>query len=421
MTCGLPLAYGEDWPEWRGRGRTGVWNESGIVERLPAQLTPAWRTPIRGGYSGPSVAAGRVYVTDYANGVERALCLSGKTGKIEWMREWPVSYIGLDYASGPRATPTVDGDRVYVLGAMGNLLCLRTASGEIVWQRDYRKEFGTVVPAWGMSAAPLIYRDLAIAVPGGKTSGKIAAFDKLTGAERWRALSSEETEPGYSQPLLINAGGRDQLIMWHAGAVTSFDPLTGRIFWEHPFKIHMNTPIATPVQSGPHLLVSAFFQGARLFRLDSAKPDAELVWRGQSESERATDTIHALMASPIIDGDHLYGICNYGQLRCLERATGKRVWESMAATKEQARNVSAFLVRHGERTVIFNDRGELIFARLTPKGYKEISRTELIKPTSKPGARRERNAVAWAHPAFANRAVIARNDEEIIRVNLEQR
>jgi outer membrane protein assembly factor BamB len=258
------------------------------------------------------------------------------TGRIEWTREWPVSYSGLDYGSGPRATPTVDGDRVYVLGAMGNLLCLRTATGEVIWHRDYRRDFQTVVPAWGMSAAPLVYKDMVIAVPGGKNGAKVTAFDKLTGAERWRALSTDETEPGYSQPMLIRAGGREQVIIWHAGAVSSLDPRTGHIFWEHPFKIHMSTPIATPVWSGGHLLVSAFFQGTRLFRLNDSRPDAELVWRGMSESERATDTIHALMASPLIAGEHIYGVCNYGQLRCVERATGKRVWESQAATGEQA-------------------------------------------------------------------------------------
>ena len=407
-----------DWPEWRGAGRTGVWTETGIVDRLPAELTPVWRTPVRGGFSGPAVSEGAVYLTDFDGKFERALRLDERTGSVRWERQWEASYRGIDYPAGPRATPTVDGGLVLAQGAGGDLVCLKAAGGEIVWRKDFRKEYGTVIPAWGMSGAPIVHGGLVIAVVGGRPDAKLVAFDRATGAERWRALAGEESEPGYSQPFLTRAGGRDQLILWHAGAVSSVDPATGKVYWEHPFKIHMSTPIATPVRAGPFLLVSAFFQGSRLFRLSETAPAAELVWRGMSESERNTDTIHALMASPVIDGDYVYGVCNYGQLRCLDARTGKRVWESQQATVEMGRNVSAFLVGHGRRTILFNDRGELIFANLSPKGYQELSRAKLIRPTSKAGSRRELGAVVWAHPAFANRHVIARNDEEIIRVSL---
>ncbi len=414
---GPALAPAADWPEWRGSGRRGEWTETGIVERLPDKLEPVWRVPVPPGYSGPSVQSGRVFVTGYENGAERALAFDELTGRRLWTRDWPANYRGLEYAVGPRATPTADGDLVVVFGAVGNLLCLRAATGEPVWTKDARADYAAPLPAWGLTAAPLVHGRLLIAVMGGK-SGKVVAFDKTTGAEVWRALGGDDSEPGYSQPLLIRAGGRDQLIVWHAGALTSLDPDSGKPLWEHPFKIIMSTPIATPVQAGPFLLVSAFFQGARLFRLDDAAPGAELVWRGKSDSERNTDTIHALMASPLIDGDHIYGVCNYGQLRCLKTATGERVWESQAATVELGRNVTAYLVRHGGRTVIFNDRGELIFARLTPSGYQEQSRARLIEPDSKAGSRRELGAVVWAHPAFANRHAIARNGREMVRVDL---
>jgi outer membrane protein assembly factor BamB len=123
----------------------------------------------------------------------------------------------------------------------------------------------------------------------------------------------------------------------------------------------------------------------------------------------------------VIDGDYVYGICALGQLRCLRRDTGERVWETQAVTVERARNASAWIVRHGDRVFISNDRGELIIARLRPTGYEEISRAKMIKPTSTPGARRELGAVNWSHPAYANRHVIARNDEEVIRVSLDAR
>jgi outer membrane protein assembly factor BamB len=411
-------AVAADWPEWRGQGRRGVWTEDGIIDKLPAQLRPVWRAPVGAGYSGPAVAGGRVFVTDYAEGRERLLSFEESTGRLVWSRDWEADYRGIDYASGPRATPTIDAGLVFVQGAAGALRCYDAWEGELRWSHDYRREFDTQVPAWGMSAAPLAHKGMVIAVVGGRRDAKVVAFHRRTGTEIWRALSSSDSEPGYSQPMLARVGDSEQLIVWHAGAVDSLDPATGRRLWDHPFKIHMSTPIATPVQSGPYLLVSAFFQGSRMFKLDESAPRAELLWRGMSESERNTDTLHALMGSPIIAGGYVYGVCNYGELRCLRASDGKRVWETQSATVEKARNVSAFLVRQFSRTVIFNDRGELIFARLSPEGYEELSRTKLIEPTSKPGARRELNAVAWAHPAFANRHVVARNDREVVRVSL---
>jgi outer membrane protein assembly factor BamB len=408
------LAQADDWPEWRGRGRLGVWNESRLIESFPPEgLSVQWRRPVTAGYSGPAVANGRVFLTGFQGEREQAVCLDERTGRTLWSREWPASYLGIDYPSGPRATPTVDGEFVYILGAAGHLFCLRSRDGSVVWQRHYPTDFGSVIPGWGTANAPLVDGARLIVVPGGRPDAKVVALDKQTGKEIWRSLSGEQSEQGYSQPVLMNG----KLVVFHAGGVSTLDPAAGRVLWEHKYQVTFNTPIATPVRWQNSVLVSSFFQGARM--LDLA--DGELRWRGMSDKERNTDTFHALMAAPIVDGDYIYAVCNYGELRCLRASTGERVWQSQQATVEKARNVSAFLVANGRRTIIFNDRGELIFARLDPSGYHEISRTELIRPTSKPGSRRERNAVVWAHPAFANGHVIARNDEEVLRVSLELR
>jgi outer membrane protein assembly factor BamB len=218
--------------------------------------------------------------------------------------------------------------------------------------------------------------------------------------------------------VIVETGTTRQLIIWHTAAVSALAPDSGRVLWEQPFRIHMNSPIATPVWRAPYLLVSAFFNGSRLFRLQDRPPAAELLWKGASDSEIDTDGLHALMATPVADGDYIYGVCSYGQLRCLRLADGSRVWETQQLTVEKARNASAFLVRHGDRFFINNDRGELILARLSPSGYREISRTQLIEPTSEPGARRERGAVNWSHPAYANRHIFARNDREILCASL---
>jgi outer membrane protein assembly factor BamB len=418
-------ASAADWPEWRGTGRQGIWTETGIINTIPTErLKVQWRVPVRAGYSGPAVSQGRVFLLDHlpasaTNVTERAICLDERTGKILWTREWSADYRGLDYANGPRATPTVDGDRVYVLGAKGSLRCLRTSDGSDVWTSDFVREFGAIVPGWGMSNAPLVVGKKLIAVAAGKDNSKVVAFDKHSGKEIWRALSSDNSEPGYSQPVLISHG-RPQLVIWHTTALESLDPETGAVLWSQPFRITMNTPIATPAWSAPHLLVSGFFDGARMMTL-GLSGDAQLAWASQGGSEIKSDKLHALMSQPVIDGDYIYGICSFGQLRCLRRATGERVWETQAVTVEKARNASAWMVRNQDRIVILNDRGELILAKFAPSGYQEIGRTKVIEPTSSPGGRRELGAVIWSHPAFANRHMIVRNDREVIRVSLDQK
>ena len=417
----LTAAFAEDWPEWRGRGRAGVWGESGLVDRFPASgLRALWRTSIGSGFAGPAVAAGRVYITDFRaaaglRGKERALCLDEKSGNVLWTREWDADYRGISYATGPRATPTVEGDRVYVLGAAGALLCLDARTGSVLWRKDYVIDYRMQMPTWGISSAPIVDGSRLIAIVGGQPDAKVVAFDKMTGKELWRALPSN-SEQGYSQPLITVAGGQRQLIVWHPAAVSSLDPATGKLLWEQPFRVHLGMTLSTPVVSGPRVLVSSFYNGSMLLEL--AGTDATVRWRGKSDSEINTDGLHAVVNTPVIDGEHIYGICSYGQFRCMNLRTGERVWETLEVTKEKARWASGFIVRQGDRYFINNDRGELIIAKLSPAGYQEISRTLLIKPTTNPGNRRELGAVNWSHPAYANGHVIARNDEEIISISL---
>lgn len=418
-------AWAADWPGWRGAERDGVWRETGILDRFPAKgLAVKWRAQVRSGFSGPAVAAGRVFVADFEyikrpNGVERALAFDEETGRRLWSHEWPANYTGLatTYATGPRSTPIVDGERVYFFGAMGRLVCLRAADGGVVWERDFVKEFGTEVPVWGMSAAPLVDGPRLIALAGGEGDGKVMAFDKLTGKVLWRALSSD-FEPGYSAPMLVTAGGRRQLIQWHPEGVASLDPETGRKYWEEPFRTMMGSSVVTPVWSGLRVFISSFFNGSMMLGLDDAKPAARMIWRGKSNSETKPDGLHALTGNPMIDGDYIYGICAYGELRCLRVETGEQVWATLEVMRERARWAAAHMVRNGGRYFINNDRGELIIARLSPQGYEEISRTKLVEPTSNPGNRRELGVVNWVHPAYANRHVVTRNDRELIRASL---
>ena len=433
----------EDWPEWRGKGRGGVWNETGIVEKFPASgLKVAWRTPLHGGYSGPAVAAGRVFVTDFAptekkSGIERALCLDEKTGAILWKTEWQADYAGISYDTGPRATPTVDGDRVYVLGGRGIMNCLEAKTGKVVWTKDFFADYGLIPPVWGTASAPLVDGPRVICVAGAGAKGAtLVAFDKLTGKELWRAIETN-AEPGYGQPILIEVGSESrvsgdpsrlkpdirtsarQLIFWHSTALFSLNPETGAIHWQVPFPVKFGLSVATPVLSGNRLFVSAFYDGSMMLELDAMKPAAREVWRSSVASEINTADLHSLISTPVIKGDHIYGICSYGQFRCIRADTGERVWETQEVTREKARWATGFIVPNGGRYFINNDRGELIIADLRPDGYHETSRTPLITPDNKRGGRRELGAVNWVHPAYANKHILTRNEQEIISASLD--
>jgi outer membrane protein assembly factor BamB len=429
----------DDWPQWLGPQRDGVWRETGIVEEFPSDGAPVrWRTEIGGGYAGPAVAAGRVYVTDRiiargerdpnspfqrgaARSTERVLCLNEADGKLLWKHEYDCTYT-ISYPAGPRTTPTVDGDRVYTLGAEGHLLCLESKTGKVVWSRELKKDYAIrQSPVWGFSSHPLVDGGKLICLVGGDGTAAVA-FDKQTGKELWRALSATDAHgPGYCPPMIFEAGGLRQLIAWLPDALNSLDPETGKPYWSQPFQVNSGLTIPTPRKFGDLLFVTCFYNGPMMLRLDPAKPAASLLWRGTSSSEKNTDKLHAIICTPWLEDGYVYGVCSYGQLRCLKVDTGERVWEDLRATgstgnirKQTDRWRNAFIVKHGDRFFLPNEEGDLIIAKLSPKGYEEISRTHLLAPTnSMPG-----REVVWSHPAFANRCVYARNDKEIVCVSL---
>jgi hypothetical protein len=173
-----------------------------------------------------------------------------------------------------------------------------------------------------------------------------------------------------------------------------------------------------PRKAGDLLFVTAFYDGPLMLKLNDDKPGATELWRGKGKNERLTDGLHSIMPTPFIVDGHIYGVCSYGQLRCLKADTGQRVWENLTATgADKARNArwaNAFLIQHQDRFFIANEQGELILAKLTPQGYDELSRTHLLEPTGQAGGRQ----IVWSHPAFAHRCVFARNDKEIVCVSL---
>jgi outer membrane protein assembly factor BamB len=416
----LSVAVGvraDDWPQWLGPQRDAVWRETGILRTFPEKgLTARWRAPIAAGFSGPAVANGRVYVTDRVLpegakdkklGSERVLCLNAADGKVLWKYAYECVY-GIDYPLGPRTTPRVHGGKVYTLGAVGHLLCLEADTGKVLWSHDLTREYATKSPLWGYAAHPLLEGPRLICMVGG-TGSAVVAFDKESGKELWRALDTEQL--GYCPPMVYEAGGKRQLIVWHGEAVNSLEPETGRLYWSHPVETYMGMAIAAPRRSGDLLFVTPPYHKSLMLRLTADKPGAEVLWRGDPKKIG----FDSCFGTPFPEGGYLYGTSSQGELFCIRAETGERLWSSLEPNKGNKRQSSdVFLVKNGDRFFLYTEQGDLIIAKLSPRGYQQVGRAHLLDPTFATHGR----GVLWSHPAFANRGVYARNDREVICVSL---
>jgi outer membrane protein assembly factor BamB len=427
------MARADDWPQWLGSRRDGVWRETGLVDKFPADgPNVRWRVPVEIGYSGPAVASGKVYLTDLARekdadgqprratrrgvlGSERVLCLDAANGKAIWKHEYDCAYT-ISYPSGPRTTPLVDEKRVYTFGAMGDLRCLDAASGAVRWAKNLALAYEQEPPVWGYAAHPLVDGDLLYCLVGGDGTA-VVAFDKNTGTEVWRALSTAET--GYSPPMIHEFGGVRQLIVWLSEAIYALDPATGRQLWKHeyPAGVPMQRPsvnIITVRKTGDMLFVSTFYHGPMMLKVDGDR-GASLVWRGKSNNPARPDGAHCVMASPVFENGYGYAVGCQGDLRAFKIDSGEQLWQTYdAVAGRKADCGTVFVVPQENRHVMFNDQGDLILARLSPDGYQEIDRAHILDPVS---AARGREIV-WSHPAFAERCVFARNDKELVCVSL---
>ena len=425
--------HGDDWPQWLGPQRDGVWREKGIIEKFPEKGPRLrWKAKLGGGYSGPAVAAGRVFVMDRVAaeldpgkakllhegkpprnenflrkllpGKERLVCLDETDGRQVWAHEWNCPYTTVAiYAIGPRATPTVDGDRVYALGAEGNLFCLSTKDGKVRWARDFKKDYGLEIPEWGTAAHPLVEAGRLICIVGGKGSVCVA-FDKLTGKELWRARSA--AQPGYCPPVIHTISGKRQLLIWHGDAVEALDPATGEVYWTVAIKPTFGMSVGHPVVEGRRVFVMSYNRVSACIEVAEDGASARLAWRGNSRRG-----IGGVFNTAVIQSGHVYAGGQGGKYICARLSDGEQLWSTFAPSTggRPASWANVFTVRNGSRFFLANDLGELVIARLNPAGYKELSRAKLIEPTHRVG----RRLLVWSHPAFANRSIYLRNDREI--------
>jgi outer membrane protein assembly factor BamB len=338
---------------------------------------------------------------------ERIVCVEEATGKLVWTHSYDVSYPDWAFTEsqkrGPTATPIVRDGKLYTVGNKGDLLCFDAARGTVLWQRNLENEYQ--VQEFAFNASPLIEGDLLIECIGsypGSSPSSVIALDKITGKEVWKAPTEGLTN---SSPIVITAGGSRQVIVWTQGGVTSLTAATGKVLWQERLRTAAQDAVATPVFHDNRLLISGV-----MFKLDADKPAASILWRDMKAVPRG---ILSNTSTAVLKGDWVFSARSSGELVCLEAATGKQVWQTDKVTDLKG-GASIHFTPHGDAMLLYTDRGEIILAHLTGKGYQEISRAVLLRPLY-PFAGRK---VAWSPPAYANRCVFARNEKELVCASL---
>ncbi len=386
-----------EWPRWRGLNADGRWNPQPLpadfAKREPKQL---WRVKIGSGFSGVTVASGRVYVMDYTKSpeTESVHCLDATSGTEVWRQSWPVTYGKMDYGTGPRASVVIENGVAYALGATGIATCFDAATGKIIWRRDTQKDFAAQIPTWGFAASPFIRKDTVILHVAAQPGGCIIALDKKNGAEKWRA---GDDPAGYCTPELIAHGGHEQLIAWGPEHIQSFDPDTGSANWKHPYKITYGVSIAQPLFADGTLIISGYWHGTKALRPGASPRDISLAWEEEKE-------ICGLMSAPLHKNGLAYILDKHNGLTAFEIATGKVRWTDGNTLTPKDRNPQMSIVWLDEKNDLIaalNASGELVYARLKSDGVEELARHQIIGKT-------------WAHPAFTKDKIFARSDTEIV-------
>jgi outer membrane protein assembly factor BamB len=395
-----PTLLAADWPQWLGPHRDGATSEK--VAPWKGPLKVLWRQPVGEGHSSPVVADGRVYLhVKLAEGDTEALqAFDAAAGKPLWSTPYPrAPYKGL-FGSGPRATPTVAGGKVYTYGITGILTCFDARGGKQLWQVDTLKEFKASNLFFGMSGSPLVEKALVLINVGGKGAA-VVAYHKDSGKVVWHRLSDGAS---YSSPIVFGEGAKREVVFLTKESLVGLHPADGTAFWRFPFKDKLSESSTTPVRVGDLLIASSITAGSVGLRLktEGDKPAVSEVWKKPE--------LTCYFSTPVAVGkDHLYMVTGAlppaakAILRCVEAATGKELWQRPGVGK-----FHASLLRTGDnKLLMLEEKGDLVLIDPSPQAYRELARAHVCGQT-------------WAHPALANGRLYVRDSKELICLELPQ-
>ncbi|HEX8915689.1 MAG TPA: PQQ-binding-like beta-propeller repeat protein [Humisphaera sp.] len=387
-----------DWPQHLGPNRNGVSAEVGLIDAIPAGgPKEVWRIKGGVGMSGVAVARGLAVTLAHRNDRQKLVAVDALTGAARWETELARPYKN-QMGDGPRATPTIAGDRVFAFTGEGILVAVSLADGKKLWSHDVPAELKGEPNEYGMASSPLVAGGQVI-VSANAPSGAVAAYDAETGKLAWTA---GDEPAGYASAALLTVGGKPQVVVPTGKSVLGIAPGDGKVLWRHPWETNYNCNTATPVAVDGRVLVSAGENhGSALLAVDGAA--AKPVW----ESLGPRSVLRSEWQTPVLVNGHLYGFDNVGgagpvsHLTCLDAATGARAWQ-------QARYGKGNLIAADGKLFIVTFDGELVIARALPKGYAELGRAKVVGRT--------RQA-----PSLASGLLYLRDDEDVVCVDVRKR
>lgn len=382
-----------EWPRFLGPNANGTSDETGLLRSWP-ETGPEeiWRIPLGTGYAGMSVSNSRLYTMDSDETTEYVVCLDAETGETLWRREIGPRFKN-SYGDGPRVTPTIDGERIYAIGAEGNLIAAQAQTGEIVWQMDIKSRFTFRPPEywWGYTGSPVIENDLLIVQAAGEGEKTLAGLKKETGEVVW---TCHNDLAAYSTPTAIDFAGKRQFIFVTGKSVVSVAPETGDIFWRYPWGGHF-IKVTTPVFVPPdRIFVSASYGiGAVLLQMQAAGESLTVreVWK--------SNIMENHFQTPILLGDFLYGFDN-GTFKCIEAASGTQMWVKRRLGKGS-------LIYADSMLIVLSDRGQLVLAEANPNAYVELASAQVL------------SGRCWTPPTLANGKLYLRNQSEMVCLKMK--
>jgi outer membrane protein assembly factor BamB len=383
-------ALGADWPQWRGPKRDGKSEEKGLLKQWPQEGPKLlWKAEgAGGGYSTPSVAGERLYLMG-SRGLDEEFVQARAVadGKELWTVK--VGKVGNPDQRPPypgaRSTPTVDGELLYALGSDGDLVCLEAGTGKVRWAKNLRKDFGGQPGTWAYSESPLVDGDRVLVTPGGPDAA-IVALNKTNGDVVWKGKVPGGDKAGYASIIVADAAGKRQYVQFMEKGLVGFDAGGGEFLWRYEGTAKGSPAnIPTPVVHGDYVYTGTSMGGGGLAKL-SAKNGGVMV-----EQVYFNKKLPVAIGGSVVIDDHLYGTTNSAMM-CVELVSGKEKWSERGIGAASVLYADGRLYLHGEN-------GEVALVEPSTEGYREKGR---FTPAGGPGAAERGNSKAWAYPVVAN-------------------
>jgi outer membrane protein assembly factor BamB len=383
------------WPDFRGPNRDGRYDAAPIrTDWSGGKLPLLWKQPIGLGYASFVVADGRAFTIEQRRQQEVVSAYDVDTGRELWTHGWDASFVESLGGDGPRATPTYFQERVYALGALGELECLDARNGELVWRHNILAENGAANVTWGMSASPLIVDGEVIVLPGGPNGKSVVTYDAATGAPGWTSLDDPQA---YTSPMLVTLAGVRQILVVSAKRAVGLTADEGRLLWEYPWVTDMSISVAQPLLVGNDrvFLSASYGHGASVFEVSRTNDGftTRTIWANTRMKNKFTSSV-------LRDG-YIYGL-DEAILACLDAATGELKWKG-------GRYGYGQILLAGDRLVVVTEDGDVALVKATPERFEQEARFSAI------------SGKTWNHPVIADGRLLVRNLREMAAFDIRPR